>query len=382
MTDCIRPFLIRPLLACSLVLTLAGPALAQSQGQNQAGTSPPDFAAIAASENAANAQPGPRTTLTKVIPVPNTDVSPDMQAVIARPFRADFWTIDPKTADEWKQFVARSAQLQIAPLAGMRERLGVTMQETTIDGVHVYVLQPKVIPAVNANRLLVHVHGGGYTNGPGEAGTGEAVLMAGYGGFKVISVDYRMPPDFPYPAALDDAMTVYRAALKMQKPQNIAVFGLSTGGGLTLAMTLRAKAEGLPMPGAIGPATPWSDLTETGDSYRTNQFVDNTLVAYNGWLEHAAALYAGGRDLKDPMLSPIYGDMHGFPPTILTTGTRDLFLSNTVRVDQKLRQAGVETKLLVYEGQSHAQFNASPFSPECQDYNQEVARFFDAHLGR
>jgi epsilon-lactone hydrolase len=349
--------------------------------RSHAETPAPDFAATAASENTANAQPGPRTTPPKIIPVPD-DISPAMQAVVGGPFRANFWWVDPKTPDEWKQYVAHWAEVTIAPLAGIREKLGVTMEETTIDGVHAYILQPKTVPAANANRLLVHVHGGGYTNSPGEAATGEAALLAGYGGFKVISVDYRMPPDHPYPAALDDAMTVYRAALKLQKPQNIAVFGLSTGGGLTLAMMLRIKAEGLPMPGAIAPGTPWADLTETGDSYRTNAFVDNVLVAYQGWLEHAAALYAGGHDLKDPMLSPIYGDMHGFPPTILTTGTRDLFLSNTVRVDQKLRQSGVETKLLVYEGQSHAQFDASPFSPECQDYNGEVARFFDAHLGK
>ena len=363
----------------SAVLLCAPYASARAQ-TTPSGVSP-DFAAISASENTANAQPGPRTVPAKIIPVPD-DVSPAMQAVIANGFRAGFWDVDPKSADEWKQFVSRWAAVSIAPLAGIRERLGVTMAETTVDGVHAYILQPRVVPAVNANRLLVHVHGGGYTNSPGEAATGEAALMAGYGGFKVISVDYRMPPDHPYPAALDDAMTVYRAALKMQKPANIAVFGLSTGGGLTLAMMLRAKAEGLPMPAAIGPGTPWSDLTETGDSYHTNQFVDNVLVAYHGWLEHAAALYANGHDLKDPFLSPIYGDMQGLPPAILTTGTRDLFLSNTVRIDQKLRAAGVETKLLVYEGQSHAQFDASPFSPECIDYNTEVARFFDKHLGQ
>jgi acetyl esterase/lipase len=361
------------LLSAFALFALSGPAFPQAAA--------PDFASVSAAENAANAQPGPRTTPAKVIPVP-TDISPAMQAVVAGPFRAGSWDVDPKSADEWKQYVAAAAARSIPPLAGNREKLGVTMDETTIDGVHAYILQPRTIPAVNANRLLVHVHGGGYTNSPGEAATGEAALMAGYGGFKVISVDCRMPPDHPYPAALDDAMTVYRAAIKMQKPANMAVFGLSTGGGLTLAMMLRAKAEGLPMPAAIAPGTPWSDLTETGDSYRTNQFVDNVLVAYHGWLENAAKLYAAGHDLKDPYLSPIYGDMHGFPPAILTTGTRDLFLSNTVRVDQKLRQSGVETKLLVYEGQSHAQFDASPFSPECIDYNTEVARFFDAHLGR
>ena len=250
------------------------------------------------------------------------DVSPEMQAVIGNPFRANFWYVDPKTPEEWKKFVAYWAGVAIPPLAGIRDKLGVTMQETTIDGVHAYILQPKTLPAVNANRLLVHVHGGGYTNSPGEAATGEAALMAGYGGYKVISVDYRMPPDHPYPAALDDAMTVYRAALKMQKPANIAVFGLSTGGGLTLAMMLRAKAEGLPMPAAIGPGTPWSDLTETGDSYRTNQFVDNVLVAYHGWLEHAAALYAAGHDLKDPMLSPTVATCTASRRPILSTGTR------------------------------------------------------------
>ena len=83
--------------------------------------------------------------------------------------------------------------------------------------------------------------------------------MAGYGGYKVISVDYRMPPDFPYPAALDDAMAVWKAALTMQKPENMAIFGTSTGGGMTLAMVLRAKQEHLPLPAAIAPGSPWSE---------------------------------------------------------------------------------------------------------------------------
>src|SRR5262245_6850458 len=196
------------------------------------------------------------------------------------------------------------------------------------------------VPAVNQNRLLVHVHGGGYVYNPGEAGTGEAALMAAYGGFKVISFDYRMPPDFPYPAAMDDAMAVWKAALKLQNPRNMAIFGTSTGGGMTLAMILRAKAEGLALPAAIAPGAPWSDLTETGDSYKTNEWIDNVLVSYSGYLSHAALLYANGRDLKDPQLSPIYGDFTGFPPAILTSGTRDLFLSLTVLTHRKLRRAG------------------------------------------
>ena len=136
-----------------------------------------------------------------------------------------------------------------------------------------------------------------------------------------------MPPDYPYPAAMDDAMAVWKAALKLQKPRNMASFGSSTGGATTLAMSLRAKQERLPLPAAIAPGTPWSDPAETGDTYRTNEWLDDVLVSYNGYIFRAARLYANSHDLKDPQLSPIYGDFHSFPPAILTSGARDVFLS-------------------------------------------------------
>ena len=254
------------------------------------------------------------------------------------------------------------------------------MQTAIIGGVNAYIIQPKVIPARNRNRLLIHVHGGGYVYSPGEAGTQEATLMAAYGGFKVISFDYRMPPDAPYPAAMDDAMAVWKAALTMQSPRRMAIFGTSTGGGMTLAMILRAKQEGFPLPAAIAPGTPWADLTDTGDTYKTNEWLDNILVSYDGYLKHAALLYANGHDLKDPQLSPIYGDFHGFPPAILTTGTRDLFLSNTVRTHRKLREAGVEADLNVYEGMSHAQYLSNADAPETKEAFTDIANFLDKHL--
>jgi acetyl esterase/lipase len=256
------------------------------------------------------------------------------------------------------------------------------VQPTTIAGVKAFVVTPKVIPVRNRNRILVHVHGGAYVLSPGEAATKEAIELAGFGGFKVISVDYRMPPEFPYPAAMDDAMAVYRAVLKRTRAKNVGIFGTSTGGGMTLAMVLRAKMEHLPLPGAIAPGTPWSDMTKTGDSFYANEMVDNVLVSDDGFLHAAALLYANGHDLKDPLLSPVYGDMHGFPPTILTTGTRDLFLSNTVRVHRKLREAGVEAVLQVFEGESHAQYYRDINAPETKEYNAEIAGFFDRHLGR
>jgi acetyl esterase/lipase len=162
----------------------------------------------------------------------------------------------------------------------------------------------------------------------------------------------------------------------------MAIFGTSTGGGMTLAMILRAKQEGLPLPAAIAPGTPWADLTETGDTYKTNEWLDNVLVSYNGYLRHAAELYANGHDLKDPQLSPIYGDFSGFPPAILTSGTRDLFLSLTVLTHRKLRRAGVEAELQVFEGMSHAQYNFDAFAPETKETFTEIAKFFDKHLAK
>jgi acetyl esterase/lipase len=315
----------------------------------------------------------------RTIPVPET-VSPEIQALIAAPLNR-LWNVIPKTADEWKVQVSAGAAATLRTLPALRERLGVTVEPTLIDGVKAFRATPDTIPPENQNRLLVHVHGGCYVSNPGEAGTGEAILMAGFGGFRVISIDYRMPPDHPYPAALDDAMTVWRTLVKTTNPRNMAIFGSSAGGALTLSMVLRAKQDNLPLPAAIAPGTPMSDLTNAGDTFRTNAMLDNVLVAPDASCDERAALYANGHDLKDPMLSPVYGDMSGFPPAILTSGTRDLLLSSTVRVHRKLRQAGIEAELQVFEGQSHGHYSRDVNAPETGEAFEEIARFFARHLG-
>ena len=139
------------------------------------------------------------------------------------------------------------------------------------------------------------------------------MFMAGFGHFKVISVDYRMPPEAIYPAAHDDAMTVWKAVTRATDPKKTAIFGTSAGGALTLAMVLRAKQEGLPLPAAIAPGTPMSDTTKVGDSFVTNAMLDNVLVSPDGFCDDGAKVYADGHDLKDPMLSPVYGDIQRFP---------------------------------------------------------------------
>lgn len=324
---------------------------------------------------------GVRQLPARNIPVPDANVSPAVQALIAAPLQP-IWNDHPKDAAAWKALINMRAEAVAKTLPELRERLGVKVEPTKIGGVNAFIVTPDNIPEANRNRLLVHVHGGGYVFFPGESGTREAILMAGYGKFKIISIDYRMPPDHPYPAAMDDAMAVWREVVKTADPKNLAIFGTSTGGGMTLAMVLRAKKEGLPLPAATAPGTPWSDMTKTGDTFFTNEMLDNILVSNDGWLGDAAELYANGTDLKDPQLSPVYGDFSGFPPTILTSGTRDLFLSNTVRVHRKLRQAGVVADLHVFEGQSHAQYAGDAYAPETKEHFGELAAFFDRYLGK
>jgi epsilon-lactone hydrolase len=235
----------------------------------------------------------PRELPARTIPVPDT-VSPQMQKLIATPLTPT-WNVIPTTSEEWKTQVNAVTVATMAGLPALREALHVKVEPTTLDGVKAYMVTPEDIAPQNRNRLLLHVHGGCFVSFPGEAGTVEAVYMAGFGHFKVISVDYRMPPDHPYPAALDDAMTAWKAVTKMADPRNMAIFGSSAGGALTLSMIHRAKQDRLPLPAAIAPGTPMSDLTGSGDSFRTNALLDNVLVAYGANCDRRAALYANGQ---------------------------------------------------------------------------------------
>ncbi|PPD45798.1 MAG: esterase [Methylocystis sp.] len=358
-----------PILSCGILLAIAPAAWAKHR-------LPADARAAAA----ANAEAGPRRVPPRMIPVPH-DVSPQLQALIGAPYPPGVTSAPPKTRQEWADLNKRFEALWTEPLASLRKKLDVAVEPQLIGGVKAWLVTPRHLRPENRDRMLIHVHGGGYVFGGGEAATNEAIMMAGLGGYRVISIDYRMPPDAPFPAALDDALTVWRAIVQSVKPENMAIFGSSSGGGLALAMALRAKDEGLPLPAAVSAGTPWADLDKIGDSYFANEFVDNMLVTWDGWLGGAAKLYANGHDLKTPYLSPVYGNFRGFPATILTTGTRDLFLSNTVRTHRALRRAGVEADLNVYEGMSHAQY-AGPDMPEAREVFGDIARFFDMHLGR
>ena len=329
---------------------------------------------------AASSAMAPRQVPAKTLAVPNT-VSPAMQQIIAQPLRTA-WDTPPKTPEGWAQ-LAESTRVSAAPnVEAMRQRLKLRVEPGTIAGVKVYTVTPERVRPENANRTLIQIHGGCYVLNPAEAALPEAMLIAAMGGYRVIAVDYRMPPKAYFPAALDDSMAVYKDVIGRSDPKRVGLIGTSAGGALVLEMGLRAKQLGLPLPGAIASGTPMSDSTKTGDSFYTNAMVDNVLVSTEGFCDAAAAFYANGHDLKDPLLSPVYGDVRGFPPTILTTGTRDLLLSNTVRVHRKLRNLGIDSFLQVYEGQSHAQYGRDDRIPETREAFGEIALFFNQHLAK
>jgi len=244
--------------------------------------------------------------------------------------------------------------------------------EFEFDGVRTYVLRPDDVPDGPDTPIYLDIHGGALIMGGGEICQIMATPNALRRGMITWAVDYRMAPLHPYPAALDDCLAVYRRALDERPADMVFVGGGSAGGNLAAALMLRARDEGLPMPAALVLLSPEVDLTESGDSFHTNLGIDHVLSP----LMHVNLLYANGHDLAEPYLSPLFGDVAGFPPTFLQTGTRDLFLSNTVRMHRRLRAAGVEAELHVFEAMPHGGFGGAP---EDYEIGTEVRQFLDRH---
>jgi acetyl esterase/lipase len=322
-----------------------------------------------------------RTVPAKTLAPPST-VSPQLQRSISKLAAAPRLMSDqlPRTTEEWRAFIdgANAQSLALAPiLEGLYPH---TVKKSEIAGVTVREITPSTLDPAKAGRLLINLHGGGYVMNGGDASTGEAILGAHFSGMKVIAVDYRMAPDHPFPAAVDDAVAVWRAIIADHDPGSVGVFGTSAGGGLALAMVMKLKELGLPLPGALAPSTPWTDLTGASDSYAVNAEVDGIFSSFDTMGVAMASVYAGEAGVSHPLVSPIYGDFSGFPPTILTTGTRDILLSDTVRAYRALRAAGVEAQLEVHEAMSHAEYIYAYDSPESAVVFSDIAAFFDRHL--
>jgi epsilon-lactone hydrolase len=276
----------------------------------------------------------------------------------------------PDDVDGWLRNVEETDAVILSRLPD--QALPVVVEDRQIAGVPTYVARVQGIPDDDQTPVYLHIHGGALIYGGGAFCRLTTSLDAVTTGMITYGVDYRTAPHHPYPAALDDCLAVYRALLEIRDPQDVFVGGASAGGNLAAALVVRARDEGLPMPAALVLLTPEVDLTESGDSFQTLDGVDNTLTG----LRPINLLYANGRDLADPYLSPLFADVSDFPPTFLQAGTRDLFLSNTVRMHRKLRGAGVEAELHVFEAMPHSGFNGAP---EDVELSAEVRRFLDAH---
>ncbi|WP_020640536.1 alpha/beta hydrolase [Amycolatopsis balhimycina] len=251
--------------------------------------------------------------------------------------------------------------------------LPVTVEDLDVDGATVYAARPDGVEEKADEAVFLWMHPGGLLVGGGDACRATTARTALSMGMLVWGVDYRLPPLHPHPAALDDAIAVYRRLLRDRDPSRVFAGGDSAGGNIAAALLLGAKDAGLPMPAALVLNTPQVDLTEAGDTFQTLAGVDNVLRS----LRATNALYAAGADLRDPYLSPLLGELSGFPPTFLRSGTRDLFLSNTVRMHRKLRGAGVEAELHVFEAMPHGGFGGD--TPEDREAAAEQRHFLDKY---
>ncbi|WP_152559665.1 alpha/beta hydrolase [Vibrio sp. ER1A] len=287
----------------------------------------------------------------------------------------------PTTDEEWQ--AARSAldslHADIAITAA--ERLGVHYERKIFAGVDTFFVTPKKVSPQYQDRWLVHVHGGAFVFGGDESALREAIWVADGLNAKVISVNYRQPPEHPFPAAIDDTVAVWKELIKIQPAEKTALFGTSAGGNITLTTTLKLKELGAPLPGVLFAGTPATDLKETSDSWLTLQGLD-PLGGRDGIINAAFDVYANGEPLDNPLLSPVYGDLSNFPPTILISGTRDLLLSDTVRMHRALRAQNIDAQLHIYDGQTHADYLQSLVQPvpESDDALKELSRFFDKHI--
>jgi monoterpene epsilon-lactone hydrolase len=281
----------------------------------------------------------------------------------------------PDAFDAWMSIKAVADTHYAAAVKGLAGNLRSSVETVEAEGAVIHVATPESL--VETDRAYIDLHGGSLVFGGGEACRAGAQMQADRHGVRCYGVDYRMPPQHTYPAALDDCLATYRYVLERHAPANIIIGGRSAGGNLAAAMVLRARDEGLPVPAGLVLLSPEVDLTESGDSFQVNQMVDVVLPAP---LMSINLLYANGADLTHPYLSPLFGDLAGFPATFLQTGTRDLFLSNAVRMHRALRRAGVLTDLHVFEAMPHGGFMGG--TPEDNELADEISRFVQARWGR
>jgi len=308
--------------------------------------------------------------ITRVIPVPKT-ISPEAQHRLAQPASDqptdETLAIRRSGTDTW-QTGAGKAAAAIFP---------VHIADSTIAGVPVRDVTPSDATPPHPHSVLINLHGGGFNSDSGSFT--ESIPIANLTHTRVVAVLYRLAPEHPFPAALDDAVAVYRDLLKTYKPEHIAIYGTSAGAILTAEVAVRLKQLHLPQPAALGIFSGLGDFSQSDDSRAMY-----ALNGLSGYLAPPAAKpldteYIGSTDPHDPVLSPVFADLHGLPPTLFITSGRDLLLSGTTILHRAFLRQGVDARLIVFEALPHAFWNDVSL-PESRETYDDMAKFLGSHI--
>lgn len=301
--------------------------------------------------------------------------------------------ISPEAALHLKQNRAATIPLRLTPwlariarkkssgrdapvVAELQRQLAVTCNRHDFGDVAVLEFTPTLSRSNEAGDYAIFIHPGAYILG--EAADPTAVLMADALGCPVLSVEYSLAPEHPYPRAIDECVAAYEA-ITTARGGRFSLIGMSSGGGLALALMQRLLRAGNRLPDAFCLLSPWSEARRLGDSSFANEGCD-PLARWKGQLDKAAKAYAGKKSLDDPEISPLRAkDFLGFPPTMIVTGTRDLFLSQCVQLYWRLRKDHVSVDLRVWEGMWHGFFRL-PQIPEADHCRDELANFVKSCL--
>jgi acetyl esterase/lipase len=225
---------------------------------------------------------------------------------------------------------------------------------------------------------ILYLHGGGYTMGSAQTHAAFAGVLSDLSQIRILSVDYRLAPEDPHPAAVQDAADAYRWLLKQGvSAKSIVIGGDSAGGGLTFATMLELKGKGDPLPEAAFAISPWVDLAATGKTIVTKAEVD-PIITESG-LYYMASLYARDADLRSPLISPLYADLSGLPPVLIHVGTNEILLDDSRRMAEALRRAGVDCVLKEWKDLFHV-FHTVTGLPEAKKANKEIAAFIRSHI--
>lgn len=246
---------------------------------------------------------------------------------------------------------------------------------TRIDAVTANGVPAEWIDAPNADpdRVFYFIHGGGYYRGTVASSRAPAALLSAACGMRCLSIDYRLAPEHAFPAAIDDVLAGYRWLLEQGfAATNIVVGGISAGGGLTGAVLLALKDAGEPLPAGAVPLSPWMDMTQTAQSYQTKADEDPSIS--KAYLDRMSAYYLAGADAREPLASPLFGDLSGLPPLLIQVGSAETLVDDSIEFARRAEAAGVSVELQVCEGLVHG-WHGSPQLPETHDAMDKIAAF-------